>query len=347
MQTQKRQPRASVIERLLAQPYRFQFGQALRIIDAWLGKDLADMDVLDHCVRFRPRTSMAFPASEIEAIDLRQSTSADGQAAPDAGDMPCIGITPAFMAMLGSTGVLPGHYTDSVNAADHKSRHGGHSAFFELISHRPTALFYQAWSLSRWNYRRGSSTTLSHLPITLALAGHASRRAATPVPPTLPAMHAATMRRHTVTARMLASILGDYFSVPVAVEQFLRKWSRLPAEYQARLGSPHFRTDMLLTLGERVFEPGRWVRLSIGPLTKAEFDRWLPDGDCAKALPAVLALFPLEGLRVEVQLVLRAQDILPIRLGGPQSGWPRLGHGTFCITEQQAADREAFCYELD
>lgn len=345
MQTPQRQPRTSVIDRLLAQPYRFQFGQAIRIIDAWLGKDLIGMDVLDHVIRFRSRTSMAFPASEIESIDPRHGSSANGQPLPAVRHVSSIGITQAFIAMLGSTGVLPGHYTDIVTAADRRSGHTGHSAFFDLISHRPTVLFYQAWSLSRWSYRQGS-TALPHLPIALAIAGR-SAPPGSPIPPALPAMHAATMRRHTVTAQMLASILTEYFGVPIAVEQFLRKWSRLPAGHEARLGSPHLRADMLLTIGERIFEPGRWVRLKVGPLTKAEFDRFLPDGECAKALPAMLALFPLEGLRFEVQLLLRAQDIVPIRLGGPQSGWPRLGYGTFCITGQPAADRAAFCYELD
>ncbi len=345
MQTTKRQPRTSVIERLFAQPYRFQFGQAVRVIDAWLGKDLAATDVLDHCVRFRARTSLAFPASDIESIECQRGAGDDRQ--PAAGDMPCIGITPAFMAMLGSTGVLPWHYTDSIAAADQRSRDSSHSAFFELVSHRPTVLFYQAWSLSRWSYRHGGDKPLSHLPVALAMAGYLSASPASRVQPTLPAMHAGTLRRHTVTAQMLASILSEYFDVPIAVEQFLRKWSPLPAEYQTRLGSPHFRADMLLTLGERIFEPGRWVRLRIGPLTKAGFDRFLPGGDCAKALPAVLALFPLEGLRFEVLLVLRAQDVVPIRLGGDPSTWPRLGYGTFCITDPQTADREGFCYELD
>lgn len=347
MHTPQRQPRTSVIDRLFAQPYRFQFGQAIRIIDAWLGKDLIDMDVLDHCVRFRSRTSMAFPASEIDSIEPQYGIDADGKPLPADGRIRCIGITSPLIAMLGSTGVLPGHFTDSVTAAHHRSSHTGQSAFFELVSHRPTVLFYQAWSLSRWSYRHGGSRVLSHLPIALAIAGHSNVSTASSVPQTLPAMHAATVRRHTVTARMLASILSEYFGVPIAVEQFLRKWSRLPLAYQARLGSPHLRADMLLTVGERIFEPGRWVRLRIGPLTKTQFDRFLPGQDCAKALPAVLALFPMEGLRFEVQLVLQAQDIAPIRLGGPPSSWPRLGYGTFCLTEQQSADLAGFCYELD
>ena len=69
MPAPKRRFEPAVIERLFAQPYRFQYFQAVRLIELWLRRrGMPEEGLLTNFLRFSNSTSLAFPASEIEAL---------------------------------------------------------------------------------------------------------------------------------------------------------------------------------------------------------------------------------------------------------------------------------------
>lgn len=75
MQATQRRFEPSVIERLFAAPHRFQFFQAVRMIELWFKRNgVAPERAVCDFLRFANRTALGFPASEIEAIDAVASS---------------------------------------------------------------------------------------------------------------------------------------------------------------------------------------------------------------------------------------------------------------------------------
>lgn len=75
---------------------------------------------------------------------------------------------------------------------------------------------------------------------------------------------------------------------------------------------------------------------------KADFDDFLPGASGANALKKMVAMFAVPIVKFEVQLVLRAQDVPRLRLGGGM----RLGWDTFLLTKPETIDRDDVKYEL-
>src|SRR5262249_31882063 len=127
---------------LLVDPQRFEFFQAVRLVSMAmrLGAFANDCRVEPAAapmrLRFNSRLSMAFPPSQIGGV-TRERPSYGG---PEYG----IRITPAFLGMLGSTGVLPLHYTQRIATYERETGDGAPRAFIDMLSHRSQGMFYQA-----------------------------------------------------------------------------------------------------------------------------------------------------------------------------------------------------------
>ncbi|HEX7639277.1 MAG TPA: type VI secretion system baseplate subunit TssG, partial [Burkholderiaceae bacterium] len=70
----RRPPDASAVDRLLAEPQRFEFHQAVRLLQGWLRRLPAQERPV---VRFRNTLSLSFPPSEIASLEARPPMPAD------------------------------------------------------------------------------------------------------------------------------------------------------------------------------------------------------------------------------------------------------------------------------
>lgn len=348
---------ASVIERLLDQPYRFDLIQAMRMIELWLRRNgVAPDQALARHLRFQNSVSMRFPASQIEALFAQGEHSIDsGEALQDAfmnAQFQRIHITPAYMGFLGASGVMPSRYTEDVAAQIHLKKQEGTRAFFDIFSNRIMLLHYQAWAKYRVRHRVDARGDDVLLPIQLALAG---RRAA-PRPPVgadstaadicdeVPAYYAAMLRQRPVSARVIAGVLTEYFSVPIKLIEFIGRWDTLAEAEQCQPGRQNATLGQGAMLGVRCWERHSRVELRIGPLSMAQYEQFLPGASCFRALKAMLALFATPALEFQVRLVLRADDVKPLGLGVPNSA--RLGAGAFLVTTPATVDCDDLVYEI-
>ena len=102
MLASKRRFEPSVIQRLLDEPFRFGFFQAIRMLELWLKQNHVPLEtaVADY-LRFQNRTSLDFPASELEALfpypALKPQTAEELLAALQNGELGHISLTPTFM----------------------------------------------------------------------------------------------------------------------------------------------------------------------------------------------------------------------------------------------------------
>jgi type VI secretion system protein ImpH len=353
MPTTQRRRHTSIVQRLLAQPYRFELIQTMRMLDLWLRRNgVAHDETLSRYVRFQNSISMSFPASQIEALSAHGELPIDSdhtlQAALVAKQLKYIRITPAYMSFLGVHGVMPHRYTEDVVAQIQLKKHEGTRAFFDIFSNRIMALHYQAWAKYRVRHRADARGSDALLPIQLAIGGvppgSGAAGADREVCAEVPAYYAAMLRQRPASGRVISAVLTEYFSVPIAVIQFVGKWDAPEETALCQIGRQNATLGMGAMLGARCWERHSRVELRIGPLTMAQYEQFLPGTGSYEALKTMLALFPSPTLEFQIRLVLRADAVKPVFLGVPGSA--RLGAGAFLLTKPAIIECDELVYQL-
>jgi type VI secretion system protein ImpH len=342
MPTPQRQSGAGLtglIGSLLAEPQRFDYFQAVRLLEQWLrspaGSDPQSAAEAEPPpvpqLRYRNRLSLAFPPGEIGGLE-----HAGGR----------LDLTPAFMGLLGSSGALPHHYTERIAAYEQREDDEAPRAFLDIFSNRALAMFCQAWATYRPECMQDADGSDGYLARLLQLSGVQPPQGGVIDRETF-ARYAVQIRSRTVSHDVMTGMLTEYFGVPFKVEPLIGVWEALPVPQQAQLGRSHCGLRDGVLLGERINRCDTLARIRIGPLGKADFDRFLPRGPGAQALQAMLAMFCTVGIAFEIRLRLRAADTGGFRLHPtePQGG-ARLGVNAFLLNAPSESDREDASYLL-
>jgi type VI secretion system protein ImpH len=305
------------------------FFQAVRLLER-LRPDRAPVgghgEPAAEVVRFGVPPVLAFPGAEIAGLVL-----------PGDGGPARMQVT--FLGLTGPTGVLPHHYT--MRAAERaRARDGALQDFYDLFHHRLLSLYYRAWSKYRpaIAYERGdaaldrTSTCLRELAGLAAAAG-----VRLPIADETLLFYLGLLLLPTRPAAALEQLLADYFDVPAVVEQFVGAWYPLAPADQSALDDDGDAPALLgagAVVGDEVWDPQVRVRVRLGPLTRAQYEGFLPPGRAHAPLRALVRLFVGESLDVEVQLALARDEVPGCVLGaGEDAGSvPRLGWGTWIRT---------------
>jgi type VI secretion system protein ImpH len=354
-----------VIERLLAEPQRFEFFQAVRLLLMWLEeRGVPPQQALDKHLRFANSLSLRFPPSQVEALALVHDKPAHPAIA-----RPQFRLTPSFMGLLGAHGTLPAHYTESIQAWIASEQDDAPRAFLDLLSNRMLALFYGAWKKYRVEHMVAGPGD-RFLPLLLALAGFPSVAGAAEPGMAAPrpdapsgvwpgdagtaaplagigdrtlALYAGVLRQRPASAAVLGQVLSDLLRVPVALQEWIGHWDRLADSERSALGGVNAVLGQAALLGGRCWRPDLRVRVRVGPVDSAQFERFLPHGSGAATLASLLGLFAAPTLSYEVVLVLRRTELRALRLGEHSR---RLGLDSYVVTLPAGVDRDDMRYEL-
>jgi type VI secretion system protein ImpH len=316
--------------RLASEPWSFEFFQAVRLLEQ-LSPDRDPVggfdDPRDEAVRFRSRLGVSFPPSEIAQL----TEGHDGQPPQ---------LTVNFMGLTGPQGVLPLNYSlmlsERARAGDHAMRD-----FFEIFDHRMISLFYRAWGRSRaavGNAVAGRDFLTRHLLDLLGL-GLPEVRDQLPISDDALLGHAGLLLLPTRPAVALEQIIAEAFGVPAEVEQFVGGWYPLDRTMQCELGTDDESTQLGLgaAAGDEIFDLQARARVRLGPLTRHQYDRFLPGGDAHERLRALTRFFGNDQIDFELQLVLR-RDEVPACTLAPDDGPLALGWSTWLRTGPLARD---------
>lgn len=352
MQATQRRIDSSVIERLVAEPYRFEFFQAVRMLALELARSegVHDEWAVGERIRFRDSISLVFPASEIERIGFEVSIRPDQ---PEAQTRPSrYEMTTSFIGLTGPSGVLPRHYTERLAERDLYHRDRAAQAFLNQFSNRIVALFYRAWAKYRLHVQYEQDRRERFLPLMLSLVGVASPAMRErmvdgkgPVFDEAMAYYAAAIRQRPQTGNTLARVIAEYFGVKVKLRQFVGRWFEIPPAQHTSIGAAYATLGKDSFCGTRIWQRQTRMRLTLGPLPRARFLEFLPQGSAADGLAKMVKLLMGVTFEYEVQLVLRKEDAFPARLGGLQQP-ARLGWDTFLQTRPLSRDCSDAKYEI-
>lgn len=342
MQTAKRRPEAGVIANLLAQPYRFQFVQAVRVLLIVMRQNGVPCDrALRQFLRFQNSLSLAFPSSEIEALEFdggahgRDDETVAAAFSLEVGRR--VRITPAFIGLLGVSGTMPLHYTEQAAAHEQQQRDESMRAYLDIFSNHMVAQFFRAWGKYRIEHSLDVRGRDEFLPLLMDMSGtsseafgsRASGRGTGGVDSGVAGFYAGLLRQRPVSLAALECVLPDYFGVPMTIEQFVGAWDDIVENRQCQLGGPNAVLGYSGALGERIWRHDLRIRLRIGPLDKDDFERFLPGAAAALALETMIALFGVPGLLVETQLILHRESVEPAVLVAGDAKGSRLGWDSY------------------
>lgn len=324
---------ADVRAELQDDPHSFSFFQAVRLLERLMPDRLlvgGYDDPAREIVRFRVSPQLAFPASEIQDLEL----SDDGPARMQVN----------FMGLVGPTGVLPHPYTQLV--ADRiRNRDHALADFLDLFHHRSISLFYQAWRKYRFTVAREDDARdrlADHLLdlIGLGLSGY---RNLLPFPDEALLFRSGLLLPQPRGAAALQQLLVDFFGVPAEVEQFIGAWYALARSDLCEIGEDDDDSNQLgfgAVAGDEIWDQQSRVRVRIGPLTRAQYDSFLPGGNGHAALAALLRFYSHDQFDFDVQLILARNDVPGLRLGETEAGPWQLGWTTWLCATSPAGDAD-------
>lgn len=343
----------NVIQRLLDEPYRFEFSQAVSILLRWFSAHGVPRDkALKQHLKFDNSLSLSFPASEIE----RLQAVGDGVVETEMGLAEAlvnqlglqIHITPAFMGLLGAKGTLPFHYTERILDHQLTRKDEAPRAFLDIFANRVLALFYEAWRKYRFEYAISDGDDV-FLPLLMALTGARSDDEGSGLNADrdqLIGYYAGVLQQRPLSATVLGRVLSCYFGVPFDVEECVGHWSVKAVHEQTSVGAFNTSLGANAMLGATTWRPDLYARLTVGPLSKSEYAGFLPSEKCAQALKRMLGLLGDQTVTYEVVPILRARYVQPVQLCSDPATGARAGFDCFLVSCPSDIDRADMHYQI-
>ncbi|MDC9590241.1 type VI secretion system baseplate subunit TssG [Xenorhabdus sp. XENO-10] len=268
-------------KQLTQTPWQFDLFQILRRIDAQSGEfyrlGTAPLPRYEP-LRLGQKASMEFAPSTISKVRKLENSKLYEMLIYSFG-------------LFGPNGPLPLHLTEYAYSREYNYKDPTLGAFANLFHHRLITLFYRAWanaqptsSLDRpdnqqfchymdcligtglpaqqsFNSINNDATNTDSIisnHTRYALAGHLSRQ------------------RHS--AEGLRKILFFYFKIPVRIVQNIPQWLKTETKDQARLAAGRHIPNLgkSAILGIAVYDIQHKFRIELGPLTRTEYDNFLP-----------------------------------------------------------------------
>jgi type VI secretion system protein ImpH len=312
-------PPISPAARLLAEPRRFRFDAAVRVLTlAAKTSEPAD------AARFRTPPGLAYPSADILSV------------AP-AGDSQPPRVAAGVIGLTGIGGVLPRPYTEFLTATLRRQSPALHD-FVDMLSHRFVGFFARAGAKYRLN-RAAENATAAHPPepdraagALLAFTGyatpHLAPRLAIGIEPLL--HYAGLFASRPRSAEKLAALVSDWLGRKVEIVQFAGAWLPLPPAERTALAvgckpGNWNRLGVDAAIGVRAWDLQARIILRIGPLDRASFAALLPDRAGLQRLVSLVRAFLGFEIAFAVNPVLAGPEVPPLRLDPGADPAPRLG----------------------
>jgi type VI secretion system protein ImpH len=338
MASARRRTAASVAAALAAEPQRFPFLEALRVLEAeerLIARDRrreplkplgGDADPAEEVARLASALSLAFPASEIASFRPEK----DGEKAR---------LVLAFLGLVGPGGILPRHYAEMVLAAQ-RAKNDALPAFLDMFVHRALGLYLRAAKKYRLARLAEEAPPGAVDPATAALTaivgfrtdGLSGRLA---VPDEVALHYGGLFAAKPRSAARLEAMVADFLGRPVEVVQMVGAWLSLPPAERTRLPGPgmpkgmHARLGAEAALGVRAWDTqGRFI-LRLGPMPYDAFAALMPGGVAMTRLVDLVRSFVGPTLGFAINPVLAGDAVPAPRLGAAGAEAPRLGWNTW------------------
>ena len=312
-------PRAAPIDlwqRLRRNPHAFDLFFALR----WLQARNPHLPRLGRAAR-----------PQAEPIRLGQDPSLAFAPATIAELLPPVAGQPERLTvwnfgLYGPNGPLPIHLTEYVRERQRQHDDPTLARFSDIFHHRLLLLFFRAWSDAQPTAsldRAGDDMFGRHMASIVGV-GETSARQRDAVADHAKLHMAGHLTRTTRNPEGLQRAIGSYFGVKVALQEYCLHFLALEPAQQTRLSSHPCNSQLGVdtVVGSRIPDAQSKFRLRIGPMTLAQYERFLPAQQDFKALVDWVRNYLGIEFAWDFELVLQREEVPGTRLGGgTRLGW--------------------------
>lgn len=244
--------------------------------------------------------------------------------------------------LYGPNGPMPTHLTEYVRERLRQYDDPTLARFSDIFHHRLLLLFFRAWSDPQPTTsldRAGDDSFGRHVRSLVGL-GEPTQRSRDAVPDHAKQYMAGHLTRWTRNPEGLTAAIRLYFGVPVELIEYALHYLELEPRQQTRLSRNACNSQLGVdtVVGSRVPDAQSKFRLRIGPLTLAQYERFLPSGEDFQALVDWVRNYLGIEFAWDFELVLRREDVPPCQLGGAT----RLGWTTWSLSAPATRDPDDF-----
>ncbi|HTV77331.1 MAG TPA: type VI secretion system baseplate subunit TssG [Steroidobacteraceae bacterium] len=300
------------LEDLRAQPTQYTLFAALRRLEQAhrdrprLGES---RKAADDPIRIAQRPHLYFAPSEL--------------ASAEPGEDGVTRVVQHGFGVFGPNGALPLHLTELAYAREFQFDDPTLGAFINAFQHRFTSLFYRAWADLDpcTSFDRPDVDRFRLFAGALVGLGAPAAQDRDSVPDYAKLARSGLFGPQSRSAESLQRIIAEYFELAAQLVQFVGGWLDIPEEARCRLGAdPGYATlGLSATLGASTWQCQSRFEIVLGPLAIGDFVNFLPGARGLSQLKALVRLYTNEEWSWQVRLLLRPEDIPPVRLG--ESGW--------------------------
>jgi len=309
---------------LYAQPYGFDFFQAVRILELLNPSAVSPgqgSEPEKEAVHFRSRVGLDFPASEIQEVS---PPPAPGEPAS---------MTVNFLGVAGAFGPLTHADTEllmeRIRAKDYTMRD-----FLDIFNHRLISLMYQVRKLHRVALTTQSpeQTPVARYLYSLFGLGLEPLRGRMNVRPDgqrprsvddALLYSAGILSQQPHSAAGLERLLSHHFGVGAKIFQLVGRWRALGSDQWTRIGTrgQHQRLGETAAIGTRIWDQQGAFEVRLGPLSLVQFQDFLPGGSAWRPLQELTRFYA--GLQFEFafRFTVKAAEVPAMRLGQARLGW--------------------------
>ncbi|HEY5604451.1 MAG TPA: type VI secretion system baseplate subunit TssG [Gammaproteobacteria bacterium] len=337
MSTTNRRESPSLIDQLTGQPARFQFLQAVRLLQhadharlqsasqpsaaqkyvRQKPQEIAQYAAsINEFIRFHTEQQLAFAASEVTEVTQQSSTHHETQ-------LKQWQVTVTFMGLTGMSGILPYHYTETL-LQQLKNKNYSLLEFLELFNHRTVSLFYRASTKYKLpiQYEKGKlgvlknnrdDFTQSLLSLTGLGTSQVTNRLLTDDEALL--RYSGLFSQSVRTSSGLRRMLTEHFGYPVSIDEFQGQWQELLPDLRSRLTGRQYPKGCNACLGKDAklgskgwFMQGK-ITINVGPLEPKQFETLAPGSKKLRALKELVRFYVGIEQDFEINMTLRRSDL--------------------------------------
>lgn len=308
-------PDVADLQPVLGDARRYSFFQLVDLIHRHHGDDLerhTDQEPQQERIRFSSTASLGFPGS-----DVLSALSPEHDRAPYQMEV-------SFLGLHGSQSPLPGYYLEDL-AWEQGQNLGIRRYFLDFFNHRLVTLFHRVWRKYRYyvRFRPVASDGFSNHIFALVGLGDERLRGETPINWSKMLAYAGLMAGRSRSPDVVSGIVAHCFDLDnVEIEPWVLRKVAIPADQQTRLGGNNAQLGESTLVGSAIRDRSGKFILRLKGLSRSRFADFLPNGQEHQRLVKLVEFTMREQLAYDLELVMRADDVRPMKLGEDvRLGW--------------------------
>jgi len=360
MAAKSRDSTASVIDVLTSNPERFDFFQALRVVERAISQPRLqgtekrrypvgyDRAPNQEVARFSASPSLRFAAAPLSHAE--RFADAEGTTAP-------FRFLVSFMGLTGQSGALPDQFTELVIQRI-RQRDPTLQAFLDVFNHRLISLFFRAWEKYQispvWERAQidpEADDPFDRVMTALIGTGQPSLKSQMAVGDHVLQFYAGLLARQPRSANGLERMLSEAFGAACRVKQFEGRWLNIATEEQSAIsgkpsGGAYVRLGVDAVCGDRVWDQQSCFRVQIGPLPYRQFERLTPGGIRLEHLCDLVRFYVGPELSFVLQLLLPGHELPDCVISTDDDTASRLGVDAWLAGTDPAAVVADVTYDI-